>query len=178
MTSMHDATARTRLLLVEDDRDNLDVFSMVLGERYSVFAYDSAAEAVQALDAVKPHVLVLDIGMHPVDGVDCLRAIRGTPGYAHVPAVALTGFAREVERRRFLERGFQAVVVKPVADHEKFLDLIDGLANSPAPLPSCNGTLPRWTGAVPISSAKQLDAQAAVTASKANGSGATERGPS
>jgi len=176
MTSTHDPPARTRLLLVEDDRDNLDVFSMVLGERYSVFAYDSAAEAVRALDAVKPHVLVLDIGMHPVDGVDCLRAIRGTPGYAHVPAVALTGFAREVERRRFLERGFQAVVVKPVADHEKFLDLIDGLANSPAPLPSCNG--PRWTGPVPISSATQLDAQGAVTASKVDGSGATERGPS
>lgn len=123
---------RTRLVLVEDDRDTLEVFSIFLGERYAVFGYTSAAEALRAIDAAKPDVLLLDIGMHPVDGMQCLRTIRATPAYRDVPAVALTGFARDVERQRFLDGGFQAVVVKPVLDHAQFTALIDRLATSRA----------------------------------------------
>ena len=122
---------RTRLVLVEDDRDNLEVFSILLEERYNVFAYRSPLEALNAIDAVMPDVLVLDIGMRPVDGVQCLKSIRSRPAYRDIPALALTGFARDVERQRFLDGGFQAVVVKPVLDHAKLMTLIDRLASSP-----------------------------------------------
>ena len=130
---MDKAMTHKRLVLVEDDQDCLEAFSIILGEKYAVFGYASAVKAVQAIDAAKPDVLVLDIGMQPVDGVKCLEAIRATPGYRDIPAVALTGFARDVERQSFLDRGFQAVVVKPILDHGELIAMIDRLANSPAP---------------------------------------------
>jgi CheY-like chemotaxis protein len=130
---MDKAMTRTRLVFVEDHQDSLEGFSIILGEKYAVFGYASAVEALQAIDAVKPDVLLLDIGMHPVDGVQCLRMLRATPGCRDIPAVALTGFARDVERQRFLNGGFQAVVAKPVLDHGELIAVIDRLANSPAP---------------------------------------------
>jgi CheY-like chemotaxis protein len=113
-----------RLLLVEDDRDNLEVLTVILGERYRVFGYNCAAEALAALDEAKPDLAVLDIGMSPVDGLQCLEAIRARPGYGRIPAIALTAYAREAERQAFLAAGFQAVVTKPVLDHQDLFGAI------------------------------------------------------
>ena len=171
---------RTRLVLVEDDQDSLEAFSIILGEKYAVFGYASAVEALQAIEAAKPDVLVLDIGMKPVGGVQCLKAIRATPGYGDIPAVALTGFARDVERQSFLEGGFQAVVVKPILDHGELMAVVDTLANSPAPAASRTPTHPRRSSALPTPSAAgaDLDGRAAMTASAAGDSGKTDgQGP-
>jgi CheY-like chemotaxis protein len=119
--------ATPRLLLVDDNPDNLEILAVLLGERYTVASFGSAAEALSALDAVRPDVLVLDIGMSPVDGLQCLAAIRARPGHARTPAVALTAFAREVERQVFLGAGFQAVITKPILDPQVLLDAIEGL---------------------------------------------------
>ena len=168
---------RTRLVLVEDDQDCLEAFSIILGEKYAVFGYASAVKAVQAIDAAKPDVLVLDIGMQPVDGVKCLEAIRATPGYRDIPAVALTGFARDVERQSFLDRGFQAVVVKPILDHGELMAVIDGLVNSPAPAAPRTPAHPARRSALPTPSAAaaHLDGRAAMTASAVGESGKTDR---
>ena len=104
---MDTVMTRARLVLVEDDQDNLEGVSILLGEKYVVFGYASAVEALAAIDAAKPDVLVLDIGMHPVDGAQCLEMIRARPGYRDIPAVALTGFARDVERPLGLIAGQQ-----------------------------------------------------------------------
>jgi CheY-like chemotaxis protein len=172
---MDKAMTRTRLVLVEDDQDSLEAFSIFLGEKYAVFGYASAAEAVQVIDATKPDVLVLDIGMYPVDGVQCLEMIRATPGYRDIPAVALTGFARDVERQRFLDGGFQAVVVKPVLDHWELIAVIDRLVNSSAPAAPRSSTHPRRSSPLPTPSADaaRLDGRAAMTASAPGGSGET-----
>jgi two-component system, chemotaxis family, CheB/CheR fusion protein len=129
---MDNGMIRTRVVLVEDNQDALEAFSILLGEKFAVYGYASAVEALQAIDAAKPDVLVLDIGMHPIDGMQCLRTIRATPGYRDIPAVALTGFARDIERQSFLDGGFQAVVVKPMLDHEELTAVIDSLVNSRA----------------------------------------------
>jgi CheY-like chemotaxis protein len=124
--------SRNRVLLVQDDQDSLEAFSILLGERYTVFAHASPVDALAGIDAAKPDVLVLDIGRLPGEGVQCLGTIRAIARYRDVPALALTGFARDVERRTFLDGGFQAVVVKPVVDHDDLVALIDRLVRSPA----------------------------------------------
>ena len=130
-----DLTDCRRLLLVDDNQDNLEVLAMLLSQHYSVADYGSAAEAWEALDTVKPDVLVLDIGMSPVDGLQCLDAIRARTGYESVPAVALTAFARDTERNEFLAAGFQAVVVKPILDPAAMVAVIDELLASAASSP-------------------------------------------
>jgi CheY-like chemotaxis protein len=121
-----------RLLLVDDDQDNLEVFTLILSEQYRVSSYSCAAEALTALEAAKPDLLLLDIGMGPVDGLQCLKAIRARPGCGRIPAIALTAFAREVERDAFLAAGFQMVVTKPVLDHQELLAAINSLLAPPA----------------------------------------------
>jgi CheY-like chemotaxis protein len=117
----------TRLLLVDDNPDNLEILAFLLRERYTVFTYSAAPEAVQAIASVKPDLLVLDIGMPALDGVQCLHAIRAVPGYSAIPAIAVTAFARDVERKAFLDAGFQAVVTKPIIDLRRLLEVIDSL---------------------------------------------------
>jgi len=79
-----------RLLVVEDDPDNLALFLVLLGENYQVMGCGSAAEALLALENFKPDLLVLDVGMRPVDGLTFLIGLRVVPGYETIPAIALT----------------------------------------------------------------------------------------
>jgi CheY-like chemotaxis protein len=114
-----------RLLLVDDNPDNLEIVAVFLGQQYEVYCYGSAAEALNAIDTVRPDLLVLDICMGGVDGVQCLQAIRAKPGYAAIPAVALTAFARDVEQKAFLGAGFQAVITKPILDDRQLIGTIE-----------------------------------------------------
>ena len=109
-----------RLLVVEDDPDTLDLFTLWLAERYSVFSFQRADEALAALETARPDLLLLDIGMRPIDGLQCLAAIRAMPEYRRIPAIALTGYARECEREAFQAAGFQAVLAKPLLDDALF----------------------------------------------------------
>jgi len=155
---------RPSLLLVDDNEDGVEALSILLGAKYSVFAYTIAEKALAAIATSKPDVVVLDIGMHPIDGLECLKAIRAMPGQHDVPAIALTGYARSVERERFLEGGFQAVVVKPVTDFARLVTLIDELlpasASRARPIPSvaaarfdCSAA----TGALEAGGARETD---------------------
>ena len=129
-------TAR-RLLLVDDDKDNLEILTIILSEKYDVLSYPCAEEALAALEAAKPDLVLLDIGMRPVDGLQCLKAIGATPGYGSVPAIALTAYAHDVERKAFLAAGFHAVVTKPILDQEELFRSIDALLAS-EPAPTCS----------------------------------------
>jgi CheY-like chemotaxis protein len=134
---------RARLLLVDDNRDNLEMLALLLGEKYSVAACGSALEALSVLQATPVDMLVLDIGMAPMDGVQCLEAIRAMTRYAGTPAIALTAFARDVEQQDFLAAGFQAVVTKPILDQQRLESLIDSL------LASVHSVLPQEPSAAP-----------------------------
>lgn len=68
--------ALPRVLLVDDNPDNLELLARLLAERYTVASHRSAAAALGALDAVNPDVVVLDTGMATIDGVQYAEAIR------------------------------------------------------------------------------------------------------
>ena len=116
-----------RLLLVDDNQDNLELLTAILSERYQVSSFACAREALAALEAAKPDLVVLDIGMSPIDGLGCLQTIRDRPGYSSIPAIALTAYARDVERKAFLATGFDAVVTKPILDYQELFGRITAL---------------------------------------------------
>jgi CheY-like chemotaxis protein len=124
-----------QLLLVDDDQDNLEILTVILSEKYRVLAYRCVREALTALEAAKPDLLVLDIGMSPIDGLQCLAAMRARPGCAGIPAIALTAYASDVDRAAFLAAGFQAVVTKPILDpRELFAAITPWLTTAPTVL--------------------------------------------
>ena len=110
-----------KVLVVDDQPDARDMIKRVLEDcEADVTTAGSAVEALRAVGKDKPDVLVSDIGMPDVDGYELLRRIRalGAPAGGHLPAIALTAFARSEDRTRALRAGFLAHVAKPVEPSE------------------------------------------------------------
>ncbi len=111
--------AGIRVLVVDDDPDARQLVRRVLTEcGAEVAVAGSAAEAVGLVEALRPDILVSDIGMPDQDGYDLIRQVRSRVAAKTLPAVALTAFARSEDRRRALLAGFQTHVAKPVEPAE------------------------------------------------------------
>jgi CheY-like chemotaxis protein len=110
-----------RIVVVDDDADGRTLTALVLAQAgASVKAVASAREALHALEVQPAEALVTDIGLPDEDGYALLRAIRQreADGGGFLPAIALTGYARDEDRRRVLAAGFQGHVAKPVEPAE------------------------------------------------------------
>ncbi|MBW4679321.1 MAG: PAS domain S-box protein [Microcoleus vaginatus WJT46-NPBG5] len=110
-----------RVLVVDDDTDTCELITTVLTHYgVSVTAVSSAREAFAALEQLTPDVLVSDIGMPEENGYQLIRKLRQreTIGGEQIPAVALTAFARDEDRRQAMLAGFQMHVSKPVEPAE------------------------------------------------------------
>ena len=109
--------AGLKVLVVDDQADARELIERVLEDcGADVVLAGSAAEALAALSAWRPDVLVTDIGMPDGDGYELLRRIRalGAERGGKIPAIALTAFARSEDRTRALRAGFVVHVSKPV----------------------------------------------------------------
>ena len=106
---------RCRILIVDDNRDSADSLAMLLkimGNEVGT-AYDGE-QAVEAAEALRPDVVLLDIGMPKLNGYDACRRIREQPWGQGMFLIALTGWGQEEDRRRTEEAGFNQHMVKPV----------------------------------------------------------------
>jgi signal transduction histidine kinase/ActR/RegA family two-component response regulator len=105
------------VMVVDDDDASRQVVAAHLEARHAnVVTAASAAEAIDLLQRQKIDVLLADVAMPGEDGYSLIRRVRalGTPEVATVPAAALTAFAREEDRERALQAGFQLHLAKPV----------------------------------------------------------------
>lgn len=120
-----------RILLVEDNEDNRDLVCALLEGRYWVDECKDAGEALQRLnqahDDARPDLLLLDISLPSMDGVELLRRIREDSQLARIPAVALTAHAMKDDGNRFRAAGFDGYVTKPIVDEALLLEAIAGL---------------------------------------------------
>ena len=106
-----------RVLAVDDEPDALTLLRVALETAGAeVTTLGSPATAIAEIDRVRPHVLVIDLGMPDMDGFELISRIRESPNAAvrDVPAAALTAFARSEDRTKALQRGFEMHLAKPV----------------------------------------------------------------
>ena len=112
--------AGLRVLVVEDEPDARELISLALKRSGAeVQAVASAREALRSLQMFTPDVLLSDIGLPAESGYDLIREVRSlSSDLSKVPAIALTAFASENDRKMALSNGFHAHLAKPVeADH-------------------------------------------------------------
>lgn len=105
------------VLAVDDDQDSREMLQLILEQSGArVETAGSAAEALEKLGERKTDVLVSDIGMPFEDGYSLVERVRKLPAErgGAIPAVALTGFARDEDNRRALLAGFNKHVAKPI----------------------------------------------------------------
>jgi|SRR5579871_447942 len=107
--------AGERVLIVEDNERNMKLFRDVLqATGYTTFEAATGEEAVELATAHLPALVLMDVQLPGIDGIEALARLRGDPRTASVPVIALTAQAMQGDRERFLEAGFDAYLSKPV----------------------------------------------------------------
>jgi CheY-like chemotaxis protein len=109
--------SNSQILLVDDETDTRDFQAFVLEQGgATVTAVASGFEALQALDQSIPDIIVSDIGMAEMDGYGLMQQIRSRSSHqgGTVPAIALTAYARDLDRQQAIAAGFQLHLTKPV----------------------------------------------------------------
>lgn len=108
--------AGIQIWVVDDSPDTLEVLTISL-EQFgaAVVPFSTGADLLAHLQRSRPDILVCDIGMPDMDGYSLIEQIRTTAPRPtrQIPAIALTAYARDEERQRALNQGFQQHMAKP-----------------------------------------------------------------
>jgi two-component system, OmpR family, alkaline phosphatase synthesis response regulator PhoP len=106
--------ANTRILVVEDDADILELITVNLERhRFEVQGVESGEKALKLLRKKKPDLMLLDLMLTGMDGLDVCRQMRGDPAMAGVPVIMVTAKGEESDIVAGLELGADDYIVKP-----------------------------------------------------------------
>ena len=104
------------ILVVEDNERNLKLLRDVLEYAgYDVRAARTAEEGITLAVNDPPHLVLMDLRLPGIDGVEALRRLRESPRTAGIPVVAVTAQTMKQDRERALEAGFDGYVEKPIS---------------------------------------------------------------
>ena len=104
-----------RILVVEDNEKNMKLFRDVLvAKGYRTLEATTGGQAVDMASEHTPDLVLMDIQLPDLDGVQALHRLREDERTATIPILALTAQAMHGDRERFLAEGFDGYVSKPV----------------------------------------------------------------
>jgi CheY-like chemotaxis protein len=108
--------SRATVLVVEDNPLNLKLVRDVLGHAgYRVLEAGDAERGIAMARAERPDLVLMDVQLPGIDGVEALGRLRADEATAGIPVVALTALAMRDDRERFLAAGFDGYLEKPVS---------------------------------------------------------------
>lgn len=127
----HDPVMGKRVLVVDDDRVIQQLLEVNLElEGYEVVATASdGKEALEKIRELKPDLVILDIMMPKMDGLEVCRRLRADPKLADIPVVLLSARAQDMDIREGLELGASAYLTKPF-DPVELLEVVGRLAKN------------------------------------------------
>jgi CheY-like chemotaxis protein len=103
------------VLVIDDNPTNLKLARWVLAaEGFEVISLASAEEAMLALQTGAPDLILVDIALPGLDGLELTRRLRANPATRHIAVVAVTAFAMKGDEAKALEAGCDAYLAKPV----------------------------------------------------------------
>lgn len=128
----------TTILIIEDNKTNADVLSRRLAVRgFRTAIAENGRIGVDAALSLKPDIILMDIGMPEMDGIEATKAIRAHPVTQEIPIIAVTASVFESDRAAALEAGCDEFETKPV-DLDSLVSKIKALLDrdsSPSPSP-------------------------------------------
>ncbi len=108
------AQTKARILVADDNELNLMALEDYLTSAgYQLFFANDGEQALQQAQAVSPHLILMDIQMPKMNGVEAIRRLRADPQFAAIPVLALTALAMPGDRELCLEAGANAYISKP-----------------------------------------------------------------
>lgn len=113
---MDRALDRPLIAVVEDNEDNCVLLHALLDEQYHLVVYTNGPEALERLRHDRPALVLLDVSLPGMDGLEVLRRLRASPTTRDLPVIALTAHAMAGDRERILAEGFDDYLSKPILD--------------------------------------------------------------
>jgi CheY-like chemotaxis protein len=108
-------TVGMTVLVIDDNPVNLKLASEVLlADGHVVIRAEDAEQALQLLAMHLPDLVLTDIALPKMDGLELTRRLKADPRYRHLPVVAMTASAMKGDEARVLEAGCDAYIAKPI----------------------------------------------------------------
>jgi len=112
------------ILIVEDNEKNLKLVRDVLQVKgYATIEAGTGEEGVKLAVEHKPSLILMDIQLPGISGIEALRILRADPKTAAIPVIAVTASVMQQDRKLITEAGFDAYVSKPI-NIKEFLDAV------------------------------------------------------
>src|SRR5438105_4582382 len=99
-----------------------------LRKRFDIAVARSGEEAVAKAKSEAPAVILMDVGLPDIDGLEATRRLKADPATAAIPVIALTAQAMAGDREKTLEAGCDDYEQKPIEDLQRLIAKIEGLA--------------------------------------------------
>ncbi len=113
-----------RVLIVEDNELNMKLFNDLLeANGYGTIQTRSGVEAVELVRQHKPDLILMDIQLPEVSGLEVIRWLKDDEATRHIPVIAVTAFAMKGDEEKIRQGGCEAYLSKPISV-VKFLDTI------------------------------------------------------
>ena len=120
------------ILIVEDNDKNLKLVRDVLQVKgYATIEAGTAEDGIALARARKPDLILMDIQLPGMNGIEAIGILRADPATAVIPVVAVTASVMPQDRNKITEAGFNAYVGKPI-NLKEFLDTVRKMLEIPA----------------------------------------------
>ena len=104
-----------KILVVEDNALNMKLILMTLCPYgYSLVGASDGEEALEMAEREKPDIIIMDIQLPGMDGLEVTRRLRKSHLFSHVPIVAVTAYAMKGDEEKILAAGCDAYLAKPI----------------------------------------------------------------
>ncbi|PPQ28077.1 two-component system response regulator [Rhodoblastus sphagnicola] len=113
-----------KVLIVEDNELNMKLFNDLLeAHGYTTLQTKNGVEAVSLARTHRPNLILMDIQLPEVSGLQVTQWLKDDPTLAHIPVVAITAFAMKGDEEKILQGGCEAYLSKPISV-VKFLETV------------------------------------------------------
>ena len=120
------------VMIVEDNASNMRLFEDLMKTRgYATVQSTDGHAVIDLARRYTPDLILMDIHLQEVSGVDVTQAVKKDPELASIPVIAVTAFAQPGGREQFLDLGFDGYLSKPVSPRELFKTLDEFFAPRP-----------------------------------------------
>lgn len=121
-----------RVLIVEDNELNMKLFNDLLeANNYLTIQTRSGVEAVELTRTHRPDLILMDIQLPEVSGLEVIRWIKDDEALRHIPVIAITAFAMKGDEDKVRQSGCEAYLSKPISV-VKFLETVRNYLSDPA----------------------------------------------
>ena len=112
------------ILIVEDNEKNMKLVRDVLQVKgYGTLEAVTAEDGIRLASEHKPDLVLMDIQLPGMNGIDALGVLRGDPATAGIPVIAVTASVMQQDRKLITEAGFDGYIGKPI-NLKEFLDTV------------------------------------------------------